>query len=507
MIAAPGSPESCPHRRALPAVGDGETAICGLIERLADQHRSIVDARVSRQACTACVKCSAAVLGRINPVVASSLYGAAASALRDHSRSDLDVAQIGFLQAYAARHLDVAGTDGAIANPCQEHVYLSDHVQRSCDLDAPSRFESARRVLAMPRRLCRWPQIGLMGWNAPTGLGYLNFAIAAQLPIRRWLMAIHPSHAPQSLPLRVRRRAWPLGDSPTPSDLRQSLGGLDWLMFVESPLIDGITAAAKQAGVRVACVCNWEFACPVNSDWLYDVDLLICPTQHTFRVMQAWKQRFGFGWRLLHLPWPIDDGGFRFRLREKCRRFVFVNGWGGCRGRRAGRSPTPYQRKGIELLFEAARLLPRVPFIVYSQTAELPPWPPNVQLRPPPLRNRDLYQEGDVCVQPSHWEGIGLQLLESQAAGMPLITTDAPPMNEHNPFRTIRVCKTEDVLLGGDYPVPSQLMDPRDLAATLEAVFETDIHDASRQARRFVESEHNWASAAAAFRLALNEPS
>ena len=36
----------------------------------------------------------------------------------------------------------------------------------------------------------------------------------------------------------------------------------------------------------------------------------------------------------------------------------------------------------------------------------------------------------DVCVAPSRWEGLGLHLYESMALGLPVITNDAPPMNE-----------------------------------------------------------------------------
>ena len=45
---------------------------------------------------------------------------------------------------------------------------------------------------------------------------------------------------------------------------------------------------------------------------------------------------------------------------------------------------------------------------------------------PPP----GLYHLGRVAVQPSKLEGLGLTLVEAMAAGAPLITTDAPPMNE-----------------------------------------------------------------------------
>jgi 1,2-diacylglycerol 3-alpha-glucosyltransferase len=41
-----------------------------------------------------------------------------------------------------------------------------------------------------------------------------------------------------------------------------------------------------------------------------------------------------------------------------------------------------------------------------------------------------LFGSADVCVAPSRWEGLGLHLYESMALGLPVITNDAPPMNE-----------------------------------------------------------------------------
>ena len=36
----------------------------------------------------------------------------------------------------------------------------------------------------------------------------------------------------------------------------------------------------------------------------------------------------------------------------------------------------------------------------------------------------------DVCLVPARWEGLGLPLYEAIAFGQPVITNDAPPMNE-----------------------------------------------------------------------------
>lgn len=42
----------------------------------------------------------------------------------------------------------------------------------------------------------------------------------------------------------------------------------------------------------------------------------------------------------------------------------------------------------------------------------------------------ELYRSCHVSVLPSKWEGIGIPFIESLAVGLPVITVDAPPMNE-----------------------------------------------------------------------------
>lgn len=43
---------------------------------------------------------------------------------------------------------------------------------------------------------------------------------------------------------------------------------------------------------------------------------------------------------------------------------------------------------------------------------------------------RALRARADVLLAPSRWEGLGLHLFEATAVGMPIITTDRPPMSE-----------------------------------------------------------------------------
>ena len=238
----------------------------------------------------------------------------------------------------------------------------------------------------------------------------------------------------------------------------------------------------------------WEFT-DLGAEWVLLTDLMICPTQFTYQILNDWKRRFGFGWDVAYVPWPTESGRFRFRRRTRCERFLFVNGTGGRRASREDGTMTDYHRKGVESVIRAARQLRPIPFLIFSQVELSMPIPDNVELRPTPASNDRLYEDADVCVQPSHWEGLGLALLECQAAGLPLVTTDAPPMNEYRPLRAVSPRRTELVSVVPNHIISSHSVAPEDLAATLESLYRIDIAGASEGARSFIDLEHSWQKA------------
>jgi glycosyltransferase involved in cell wall biosynthesis len=206
---------------------------------------------------------------------------------------------------------------------------------------------------------------------------------------------------------------------------------------------------------------------------------MIAPTEQCRRLLTEWQARLAFGWDLAVIPWPIDVERFSYRQRTRCCRFLFVNGHGGHKG-----------RKGADIVAEAARLAPEARVLVVSQTNDLPAFPNNVEVRSAVGDNVDLYAQGDVCIQPSKWEGIGLQLLECQAAGLPLITTDAPPMNEYHALDRIAVARREPVTLRR--PLEVDIPCARSLANLMRKWNGADVSVHSLAARRWVVRHHSW---------------
>ena len=338
------------------------------------------------------------------------------------------------------------------------------------------------------------PRVGLFGVNNLRGLGHQNRDLMTRLPITDWLCPEDVTANDENDPATRNRT------------ILEFLGRIDILLFIETPYFHWLPEKARQMGKRIVCIPNWEWLHP-GLAWLHEVDLMICPTARTFQMLDHWRARFGFTWDLQLCPWPIALEGIPFRQRDKCRRFVFINGMDFGHPVRRDGTPTAVRRKGIEWIIDVARKMPRVPFLIWSQTKDLPPLPDNAELRHCAMNNADLYRDGDVCVQPSRWEGLGLPLLECQAAGLPLITIDESPMNEHNPMATVGVSGYEVIELWPRRLIAAPIVDPNALQNLLEHWYERDISLASLKAREFVEREHSWqARQSALTNLIFNRP-
>lgn len=75
-----------------------------------------------------------------------------------------------------------------------------------------------------------------------------------------------------------------------------------------------------------------------------------------------------------------------------------------------------------------------------------------------------LYYLGDVYVYPTRLDGLGLTMYEALACGMPLITSDFPPMNEVGNDEIVKRIKIKDFYCRGDaYYFPMCICDSQSL--------------------------------------------
>lgn len=82
-------------------------------------------------------------------------------------------------------------------------------------------------------------------------------------------------------------------------------------------------------------------------------------------------------------------------------------------------------------------------------------------------RLANLYRNVDCVIAPSSKEGLGLGFFESEACGCELITTDAPPMNDHD---TPYLCKPE-VLKKDKTFVPSAVLSSEEIYKQIDRAY------------------------------------
>lgn len=94
------------------------------------------------------------------------------------------------------------------------------------------------------------------------------------------------------------------------------------------------------------------------------------------------------------------------------------------------------------------------------------------------------YANADVLVQPDAYAGYERVLLEAQACGLPVITTDAPPMNEtaSEPGLLVPADRTES-LVAGVFNAVRHLVAPEGVRAAIERICSQELPGLSARAR------------------------
>ncbi|MCH7726401.1 MAG: glycosyltransferase, partial [Planctomycetes bacterium] len=129
-------------------------------------------------------------------------------------------------------------------------------------------------------------------------------------------------------------------------------------------------------------------------------------------------------------------------------------------------------------------------------------WPANCEVRGAAPTREALYQDGDVLLFPARFNGIGLEQLEAMASGMPVIATDAPPMNESPCLDIIRIASQQVAQRRRARPILEYTPSASHLAKLLRTWHGHTITEHSRTARRFAESR-SWQQATNRFMEAI----
>lgn len=197
------------------------------------------------------------------------------------------------------------------------------------------------------------------------------------------------------------------------------LSGLQGIIFFERhSWHPELLAIARELGVRSVCVPMWEWFAGNATQWQL-CNFFICPNQFALKIVRS------YGWKnSIYLPWLLDLKRFPTRsIVGPARLFVHNAGLVDLDDRKGTRDAI---KAFMKVKRSDIKLLVRI-----QKETELPSFDERVEVRFGNLDDpANLYRLGDVAIQPSKMEGIGFMVLEAVVSGLPVLTTNYPPMNE-----------------------------------------------------------------------------
>lgn len=317
-------------------------------------------------------------------------------------------------------------------------------------------------------------KLGVLGYtNRASGLGAFLWDVRQNCAPDSWLSVQGAKGQEQWLQRQVNCT------KPTPDAIDAYLRKYqpDVLLVIETPFSEELWPLCRRHRVRTAMVVMQEFW---HSN--LDPDLFICPTQIGYDKVSAVNK--------VYFDWPIDVRPFPFVQRHEARRFLHVAGYD-VKGLRR-------QTAAVVAGFRAVKKV-GISLTIHSQQ----PWPnedeltggdKRITVRVENFTNpAAVYKGFDVLVQPDAWAGYNRLLLEAKAVGMPVLTTDAAPMNElvTDPEALLTPSRVVGYTIAGPYRTARAIVEPAEITAALRRVLRWDIAAKSARAVRCAIA-HSW---------------
>lgn len=322
-------------------------------------------------------------------------------------------------------------------------------------------------------------RLGLVGWPSDTGVGMELRDALRYLPALSVFYMDHPGK-PASADFK--------GKTAGSSDLVRKMASfidshkIDTILTWETPGSWEFPTLWKAMGVRWYCVVHYDWFAPKQLT-AWKTARIIVPFD-----LAGMGLRMVYGLESTTLPVPVDLERLPFHERKKAERFVTVYGHGG-----------PGDRRAILQIMDAWRMMgaDAPPLAVRSQwpikELEGAKLPDNVKFHfGNVLRPSDLYAQTDVAILPSKYEGVGLSLIEAQACGLPVVTTDMEPMKSIAPEHLVGGEVGEIEVMEG-HRVATCTAHPIALAGRVKDILHMDISEASRRARFRMQERYSWA--------------
>jgi len=184
----------------------------------------------------------------------------------------------------------------------------------------------------------------------------------------------------------------------------------------------------KSLGIKIASYV--DFFTKENIPKFKVYDALLCSSIRTYNAFSYLQNAY-------YTPWGVDLNWFKPSERPEFS-FFHNAGWAGT-GMRKGTIETLRAFRELMQQYKGHAGYPNFSLLVHTQKSisSYPGWVrelfkfPQIKIHEGTLRKPGLYNKGMIYVAPSRIEGLGLHILEALASGLPVITTNAPPMNEY----------------------------------------------------------------------------
>lgn len=311
-------------------------------------------------------------------------------------------------------------------------------------------------------------KVGSLVYATSQGLGILakdfydNGIITDAIVVRHGKHQTHEEWYPGSLVI---------GDlADRENKVKRFCESMDVMLFFETPFIWPLINHCRAKGVKTVLMPMHE--CLHKTVWSNLPDLFLCPSLLDLQVCEQYNAVF--------LPVPV---AYPWALRERARVFVHNAGHGGLKG-----------RNGTDEIIEAIGLLKSpAKFIIRSQ-GRIPNVASDRVQTVGVVPYDKLFAEGDVFLFPEKFNGLSLPLQEARAAGMLVMCGDRFPMNEWLPREPlIPVAGYRKERIGPPYQeFDEAIIEPRAIAATIDAYYDRDISEYSHQGKEWAEA-NSWA--------------
>ena len=210
-----------------------------------------------------------------------------------------------------------------------------------------------------------------------------------------------------------------LSENTSHDDIHKLFNKIEGLIFVENPGWHPLVVpTAKKLGIKTVCIVNWEWFNSKGTDWS-KLDCLVAPTNYTARILN----KFGFK-NTIQLDNPVSLENLPERNVEGFPRLFVHN---------AGLIDHD-DRKSTKLVVESFQKTKQKDIKLLINCQKDPALEFNDKRIEIIIGNKkskkELYESGDVLIQPSKMEGLGLSILEGVCCGIPVISSNYPPMNQ-----------------------------------------------------------------------------